>query len=53
MPRDTRLIIPDIFHYAIQRGNNRQNVFNSNEDRFYYLKWARRLAEETSVPIME
>jgi putative transposase len=52
MPRDTRLIIPDIFHHAIQRGNNRQDVFNSNEDRLYYLKWARRLAEENYVPIM-
>ena len=28
MPRDTRLIIPDVYHHALQRGNNRQDVFH-------------------------
>ena len=52
MPRNTRLIIPNIYHHAIQRGNNRQHVFNKNADRLYYLKWARKLAEENFVPIL-
>lgn len=52
MPRDTRLIVPNIYHHAMQRGNNRQNVFNNNGDRIYYLKWARNLAEKNHVPII-
>jgi len=52
MPRSTRLIIPNLFHHAIQRGNNRQGVFNDNIDRLYYLKWARLLSEENCVPII-
>jgi putative transposase len=52
MPRSTRLIIPNLFHHAIQRGNNRQDVFNDNIDRLYYLKWARLLSEENCVSII-
>jgi putative transposase len=52
MPRDTRLIIPNIYHHALQRGNNRQDVFHENIDRLYYLKWARKLAEQYHVPII-
>jgi putative transposase len=52
MPRNTRLIIPNICHHAIQRGNNRQDVFQEKEDRFYYLKWAGELAERYHVPII-
>jgi putative transposase len=52
MPRDTRLIIPNICHHALQRGNNRQDVFHDNDDRLYYLEWARKLAEKYHVPII-
>ena len=38
MPRDTRLIIPNICHHALQRGNNRQDVFHDNDDRLYSYK---------------
>jgi putative transposase len=52
MPRGIRIIIPDICHHAIQRGNNRQDVFNADEDRLYYLEWARKLAQQYQVAII-
>ena len=52
MPRNTRLIFPNIYHHAMQRGNNRQGIFNDKVDRLYYLKWARKLALQYQVPIM-
>jgi putative transposase len=52
MPRNARLIIPDIYHHAIQRGNNRQNIFGDEKDRLYYLKWARTLGQENSVSLI-
>ena len=52
MPRNARLIIPNICHHAIQRGNNRQDIFMNKDDRCYYLEWARKLAEQCRVPIL-
>jgi putative transposase len=37
MPRSARIVIPDVPHHVTQRGNNKQAVFNSNEDREKYL----------------
>ena len=52
MPRGIRIIIADICHHAIQRGNNRQDVFNAEEDRLYYLEWARKIAQQYQVAII-
>ena len=52
MPRSTRLIIPNVCHHALQRGNNRQDIFLEKGDRFYYLKWAGQLSVQYQVPIM-
>ncbi|MDD8014727.1 MAG: transposase [Acidobacteriota bacterium] len=38
MPRIARLVIPGIPHHVIQRGNRRQQVFFSDEDKLVYLK---------------
>jgi len=44
MPRTARLVIPDVPHHIIQRGNRRQPVFFKDEDRSFYLalllKWS-------------
>ena len=44
MPRTARLVIPDVPHHVIQRGNRRQPVFFKDEDRSFYLalllKWS-------------
>ena len=47
-----RLIIPNICHHALQRGNNRQDIFQQKDDRLYYLKWASKLAAQCQVPII-
>jgi len=52
MPRNPRLIVPNMCHHAIQRGNNKQDVFSDNDDRRYYLKWAKTLAGQYPVAIV-
>ena len=39
MPRPNRLILPGQTHHIVQRGNNRQAVFFSDDDRQIFLKW--------------
>jgi putative transposase len=39
MPRKRRFILPNIPHHAIQRGNNRQDVYFDQEDRDYYFRF--------------
>ena len=38
MSRSARIVIPDIPHHITQRGNYRQQVFFSDEDRLVYLR---------------
>lgn len=38
MPRAARIIVPDIPHHIIQRGNRNQRVFFCDEDKQLYLK---------------
>ncbi len=38
MPRSARIVIPDVPHHLIQRGNRRQNVFFSGDDKAHYLR---------------
>jgi putative transposase len=52
MARSPRLILPHMCHHAVQRGNNRQDVFNDNDDRRHYLDWAKRLAWQYPVAII-
>ena len=51
MPRKIRFIIPNVPHHAIQRGNNRQDVFRDYEDRNYYLSVLRESSKEKNVLI--
>lgn len=37
MPRAARVVIPGCPHHVTQRGNNRQDVFFTGQDRQYYL----------------
>lgn len=37
MPRAARIVIPDLAHHVIQRGNRQQPIFFSDEDRQAYL----------------
>jgi len=44
MPRRARVIVPGVAHRVTQRGNNRQQVFYSVEDRRLYLRLLTRHA---------
>jgi putative transposase len=37
MPRQPRVVIAGQPHHIIQRGNNRQNIFNAPKDYYYFL----------------
>ncbi|MBO9698139.1 MAG: transposase [Sphingopyxis sp.] len=39
MPRSSRIVIPDVPHHVVQRGNRRQPIFFSEEDRSSYIDW--------------
>ncbi len=52
MPRLARLIIPGIPHHLTQRGNRRQRVFFSDEDKSYYLKILKDNMEGTGLRIL-
>ncbi|MCX8159865.1 MAG: transposase [Candidatus Saccharicenans sp.] len=38
MPRIARIIVPNVPHHIVQRGNRNQQVFFSDEDKKHYLK---------------
>lgn len=38
MPRSTRIVLPDMPHHVVQRGNRQQTVFFSDENREAYLR---------------
>ena len=51
MARMARVVIPDIPHHVVQRGNRRQRVFFSNEDRLFYLALLAENARSNGVSI--
>src|SRR5229473_2927035 len=38
MPRMARVVAVGVPHHVTQRGNNRQRIFDSDQDRLLYLK---------------
>lgn len=46
MPRTARLVLPELPHHVTQRGNNRQDVFFTDDDRELSL---RLLAEQAHL----
>jgi len=51
MPRRSRLIVPNIPLHIIQRGNNRQACFFTEEDYLSYLAWLREYAQSKECSI--
>jgi len=45
MPRFARLVLPGVPHHVIQRGNRRQKVFFSDEDKKAYLRILKEQSE--------
>jgi putative transposase len=52
MPRRPRVIVPGVAHHVTQRGNNRQPVFHSSDDRRFYLDLLGRHATRYGVRIL-
>ena len=51
MARQPRLSLPGELHYVIQRGHNRQGVFEDDADRETYLKMLGDAADQYGVAI--
>jgi len=49
MPRMARVVIPGIPHHIIQRGNRRQTVFLSDDDREAYLEYLDLYAKPAGI----
>ena len=52
MPRRPRVVVPGIAHHITQRGNNRQPVFDTSEDRALYLDLLSRHAVRHGAHIL-
>jgi len=46
MVRRARIVVPGLPHHITQRGNNKQDVFFTEEDRSYYLKLLQEKSEQ-------
>lgn len=51
MPRMARVVIPDLPHHVVQRGNNRQAVFFTDDDRRLYLTLLREQSHRHELTI--
>jgi putative transposase len=52
MPRQARIVIPDVPHHIIQRGNRRGDIFFSTDDRILYLKWLLEYSQKHKLDIL-
>jgi len=51
VPRRARLTLPNVPLHIIQRGNNRQACFYTDEDYRFYLDWLREHADKTGCRV--
>jgi putative transposase len=51
MPRGARIVVPGFAHHIVQRGNNRQDVFFSDDDRRFFLAMLTRQVRKHGVRI--
>ncbi|MHC4769163.1 MAG: transposase [Planctomycetota bacterium] len=51
MPRVARVVIPGLPHHVTQRGNNRQDVFFTDDDRAFYLETLRRQSQRHGLEL--
>lgn len=52
MPRLARTVFAGIPHHITQRGNRRENVFFTDDDRHLYLKWLTEYCERHQVEVL-
>ena len=52
MPRIPRIIIPGVPHHIIHRGNRRQDVFFTEQDKKRYLWWLTKYSHQYGLDIL-
>ena len=52
MPRIARIVIPDVPYHVTQRGNNRQDVFFTDDDRRVYLEFLRDYSRQFDLRLL-
>jgi putative transposase len=52
MPRLARAVCAQVAHHITQRGNRREQIFFTDEDRQVYLGWLKEYAEKHEVDIL-
>ena len=52
MPRQSRIVIPDLAHHITQRGNYRQDIFDNEYNYRQYSEWINEYAKENNVDIL-
>ena len=52
MPRKSRIVVPEMPHHVIQRGNRRQPVFFYPNDKTFYLKLLKEQVDKHHVKIL-
>ena len=52
MPRLPRTVFAGLPHHVTQRGNRREAIFFSDEDRLAYLSWLKEYAGKHQVEVL-
>ncbi len=52
MPRLARTVFPGVAHHITQRGNRREDVFFTDDDRNRYLEWLKEYTEKHQVDVL-
>lgn len=52
MPRIARIVVPGVAHHVTQRGNNRQDVFFTDDDRRLYLTLLKQQSLKHRVKVL-
>jgi putative transposase len=52
MPRQARIVFPNLPYYITQWGNRREDVFFTDDDRIRYLAWLKEYSDKHGVEIL-
>jgi REP-associated tyrosine transposase len=52
MPRIARVVVPGVLHHITQRGNNRQDVFLTDDDREFYLNLLKKRSRQDGLEVL-
>jgi REP-associated tyrosine transposase len=52
MPRAARVVVPDHAYHVTQRGNGRQPIFLSDDDRRRYLAWIQHYSSQYQLSLL-